>query len=94
MCIECCAAAALHVNRPTKDLQHSQFSLARRPRPARCQHQRYARYLCASSLSNVYEQRLCASECFDGLVVIARGKAPDPIPNSVVKTLCADGTTS
>ena len=28
------------------------------------------------------------------LVVIARGKAPDPIPNSEVKTLSADGTPS
>src|SRR4051794_957206 len=26
------------------------------------------------------------------LVVIARGKTPDPIPNSAVKTLSADGT--
>ena len=31
---------------------------------------------------------------FDGLVVMARGKAPDPIPNSAVKTLSADGTAS
>ena len=29
-----------------------------------------------------------------GLVAIARGKTPDPIPNSAVKTLCADGTAS
>ena len=28
----------------------------------------------------------------DGLVAIARGITPDPIPNSAVKTLCADGT--
>jgi len=27
-------------------------------------------------------------------VAIARGKTPDPIPNSAVKTLCADGTAS
>src|SRR4029077_7101550 len=27
-----------------------------------------------------------------GLVAIARGQTPDPIPNSAVKTLCADGT--
>ena len=27
-----------------------------------------------------------------GLVAIARGKTPDPIPNSAVKTLSADGT--
>ena len=31
---------------------------------------------------------------FDGLVVMARGKTPDPIPNSAVKTLSADGTAS
>ena len=29
-----------------------------------------------------------------GLVAIARGKTPDPIPNSAVKTLSADGTAS
>ena len=29
-----------------------------------------------------------------GLVAIARGKTPDPIPNSAVKTLCADGTAA
>ena len=28
------------------------------------------------------------------LVAIARGKAPDPIPNSAVKTLSAYGTAS
>ena len=28
------------------------------------------------------------------LVVTARGAAPDPIPNSAEKTLCADGTAS
>ena len=27
-----------------------------------------------------------------GLVAIARGQPPDPIPNSAVKTLCANGT--
>jgi len=27
-------------------------------------------------------------------VVMARGKTPDPIPNSAVKTLSADGTAS
>jgi hypothetical protein len=31
---------------------------------------------------------------FDDLVVMARGQAPDPIPNSAVKTLSADGTAS
>ena len=29
-----------------------------------------------------------------GLVAIARGQTPDPIPNSAVKTLCADGTAA
>ena len=29
-----------------------------------------------------------------GLVAIARGQTPDPIPNSAVKTLSADGTAS
>jgi hypothetical protein len=32
------------------------------------------------------------SVALDGLVAIARGLTPDPIPNSAVKTLCADGT--
>ena len=32
--------------------------------------------------------------CLAGLVAIARGKTPDPIPNSAVKTLSADGTAS
>jgi hypothetical protein len=27
-------------------------------------------------------------------VAIARGQTPDPIPNSAVKTLCADGTAA
>ena len=31
---------------------------------------------------------------FDDLVVMARGNTPDPIPNSAVKTLSADGTAS
>ncbi len=31
---------------------------------------------------------------FDGLVAMARGPTPDPIPNSAVKTLSADGTAS
>ena len=30
----------------------------------------------------------------DDLVVMARGPTPDPIPNSAVKTLSADGTAS
>ena len=29
-----------------------------------------------------------------GLVAMARGQTPDPIPNSAVKTLSADGTAS
>ena len=29
-----------------------------------------------------------------GLVAIARGQTPDPIPNSAVKTLCAHGTAA
>ena len=35
-----------------------------------------------------------ASVGLHGLVVIARGETPDPIPNSAVKTLSADGTAS
>ena len=35
-----------------------------------------------------------ATVFFDDLVVMARGEAPDPIPNSAVKTLSADGTAS
>ena len=31
---------------------------------------------------------------FDDLVTIARDPAPDPIPNSAVKTLCVNGTAS
>ena len=31
---------------------------------------------------------------FDDLVAIARAPTPDPIPNSAVKSLCADGTAS
>ena len=31
---------------------------------------------------------------FAGLVAIARGQTPDPIPNSAVKTLSAHGTAS
>jgi hypothetical protein len=31
---------------------------------------------------------------FDDLAAIARGNTPDPIPNSAVKTLSANGTTS
>jgi len=30
----------------------------------------------------------------DDLVVLARDSTPDPIPNSAVKALSADGTTS
>ena len=35
-----------------------------------------------------------ARDGFDDLVAMARGPAPDPIPNSAVKTLSADGTAS
>jgi hypothetical protein len=38
--------------------------------------------------------RLTADFRFDGLVATARGNTPDPIPNSAVKTLCANGTAS
>jgi hypothetical protein len=31
---------------------------------------------------------------FVDLVVIAKGSEPDPIPNSTVKSFCADGTKS
>ena len=31
---------------------------------------------------------------FADLVVIAKGPEPDPIPNSTVKSLCANGTKS
>ena len=39
-------------------------------------------------------RHLSSDICFDDLVVIARGNTPDPIPNSAVKTLSADGTPS
>ena len=39
--------------------------------------------------------RLCLPGlCLDDLVAMARGQTPDPIPNSAVKTLSADGTAS
>ena len=34
------------------------------------------------------------SVSLDDLAAIARGNTPDPIPNSAVKTLCANGTAS
>ena len=34
------------------------------------------------------------SAFFDDLVVMAKGSTPDPIPNSAVKTLRANGTVS
>ena len=37
---------------------------------------------------------VCPAMFFDDLVVMARGETPDPIPNSAVKTLSADGTAS
>ena len=37
---------------------------------------------------------LPALPSIDGLVATARGEPPDPIPNSAVKTLSADGTAS
>ena len=40
------------------------------------------------------KQHLIARFRSDDLVVMARGKTPDPIPNSAVKTLSADGTAS
>ena len=38
--------------------------------------------------------RSIQKEPLDDLVAIARGNTPDPIPNSAVKTLSANGTTS
>ena len=35
-----------------------------------------------------------SAPCFEDLVAMARGNTPDPIPNSAVKTLSADGTAS
>ena len=32
--------------------------------------------------------------CFAGLVALARAPTPDPIPNSAVKSLSADGTAA
>ena len=37
---------------------------------------------------------LSSGPSIDGLVATARGDPPDPIPNSAVKTLRADGTAS
>ena len=40
------------------------------------------------------QARIAPGEGLHGLVAMARGKTPDPIPNSAVKTLSADGTAS
>ena len=41
-----------------------------------------------------FAQSKAAEPCLDDLVAMARGQTPDPIPNSAVKTLSADGTAS
>ena len=43
---------------------------------------------------NLTSDHLTGLLVFDDLVVMARGNTPDPIPNSAVKTLSADGTAS
>ena len=49
---------------------------------------------CARSRGNARHVRVRAALFFGDLVVMARGETPDPIPNSAVKTLSADGTAS
>ena len=44
-----------------------------------------------SLITTQYQTR---APVFDDLVAMARGNTPDPIPNSAVKTLSADGTAS
>ncbi len=48
----------------------------------------------AARQTNVTHTRSAHGERLDDLVVMARGPTPDPIPNSAVKTLSADGTAS
>ena len=60
---------------------------------------------CSAKLRNLANEGTLLNEAFSvqliafprgfaGLVVMARDLAPDPISNSAVKALCADGTTS
>ena len=51
-----------------------------------------ARHVCL--LKRAMRCALRVAMFFDDLVVMARGETPDPIPNSAVKTLSADGTAS
>ena len=47
-----------------------------------------------ASVRSICTPGAMAGPALDGLVAMARGKTPDPIPNSAVKTLSADGTAS
>ena len=48
----------------------------------------------ARAFARAMLERHPATFFVNDLVVIARGNTPDPIPNSAVKTLSADGTPS
>jgi hypothetical protein len=45
-------------------------------------------------LPGLNQGRASRGQGFAGLVAMARGQTPDPIPNSAVKTLSADGTAA
>ena len=59
--------------------------------PAPCSSQGQA---LRGATSDTFLPRLTSHRGLAGLVAIARGQTPDPIPNSAVKTLCAHGTAT
>jgi hypothetical protein len=62
------------------------------PRPARPGGPPFRGFCPAALCAAFFVRRSCGGR--DSLVVTARGQTPDPIPNSAVKTLSADGTAS
>ena len=60
--------------------------------PSRKQSDRRSRRGSRNALLKSDLWSLSYKEGLHGLVAIARGQTPDPIPNSAVKTLSADGT--
>jgi hypothetical protein len=70
-------------------------SSKRRKRPIQMPQTKWAHAKSQGRKPNQTTQRpKTKPSCFDGLVAIARGNTPDPIPNSAVKTLSANGTSS
>ena len=82
-------------NRSIGLISQPQARCARSGNPEPGTGSRHLQSISISQISQLLTSGSSAGACrSDDLVVMARGQTPDPIPNSAVKTLSADGTAS